>query len=117
MSELKNINFMSRSRFNGLSNVAQDELYAVEKYYDPDYSAPVSVAASTSYTVPADGVILVAVAHNDQINNNLSINGISVYNVTMNGKNASGVLQPTNYIVKPGDVVLANRTLTFYPFK
>ena len=117
MTNFKNINFMSRSRFNELSTVVQDELCAVEKYYDPDYSAPVSVANSTSYTVPVDGVILVAVAHNDKINNNLSINGIPVYNATMYGKNANGVLQPTNYIVKPGDVVLANRTLTFYPFK
>lgn len=117
MATLKNINFMTTNKFNSLSETSLDEIYLVEERVDPDYGAGIGVAASITYTIPADGVILVTVTHADHASNTLTINNISVYSTYMTGKYSNGALPPTSFIVKAGDVVLANRALTFYPFK
>lgn len=61
MATLKNINFMSQSRFNALGSLSQEELYAVEFSIMPNYSAGVSktTAANTTWTAPSDGWVSV----------------------------------------------------------
>lgn len=59
MANLKNINFMSQSKFNTLTETADDELYAVSQSVVgmPDYSAGVDKNANVTHTAEEDGFV------------------------------------------------------------
>ena len=83
----------------------------------PDYSAGVAVNA-TKFTAPAAGIFTLATVHVDLAGENLSINGIQIFNIGMSGKYAGGNTSPTSWVVRKGDVATSNQNiLNFYPFR
>lgn len=83
----------------------------------PDYSAGVAVNATT-FTAPAAGIFTLATVHVDLAGENLSINGIQIFNISMSGKYAGGNTSPTSWVVRKGDVATSNQNiLNFYPFR
>ena len=83
----------------------------------PDYNAGVNVAANTEFDVPANGMLAVPVFHYDHANNKLIINGATVFNVSMTGSYANGVLPPVTYPVSAGDTAISVAPFVFYPYK
>lgn len=59
MANLKNINFMGKTKFDTLTETADDELYAVNQSVAgmPDYSAGVGKNANVTYTAEKDGFV------------------------------------------------------------
>lgn len=84
----------------------------------PNYAAGIAVNALT-YTAPDDGILTLSTAHADGGWNGLTINGIEIFLVAMNGSYASGYESPTSWIVQKGDYVVSKmyNILNFYPFK
>lgn len=83
----------------------------------PDFSAGISVNA-TSYTAPKAGIVLINCVHVDNNSNNVSINGVQIYNFSMSGSYANGAMTPFETPVSAGDVITSNRNiLKFYPYK
>lgn len=83
----------------------------------PDYNAGIDVAANTEFSVPTNGMLAVPVFHYDHANNKLIINGTTVFNVSMTGSYANGVLPPVTYPVRAGDTAISVAPFVFYPYK
>lgn len=58
MTNLKNINFMNKTKFNSLVNTDDSELYYVEGFPAPDLTAGVAIAASTTKTTSEPGWLI-----------------------------------------------------------
>lgn len=116
MTALKNVNFMGQAKY-ATTTPASDELYVVAGGGEVDYASGVSIAASTTYTAPSDGLLTVSSYHGDQANNNLTINGVQVYSATQGEKYGDGYTPPTQYLVGYGDTIVSNRAATFYPIR
>lgn len=83
----------------------------------PDYSAGITVKA-TSYTAPKAGIVLINCQHADHATNQVTINGVRLYSVSMTGSYANGTLPPFETPVSAGDVITSNQNiLKFYPYK
>ena len=120
MATLKNINFMSQSRFNGLSSVSQDELYAVEYSIMPNYSAGVSktTSANTAWTAPSDGWVSVwKQVPNTSTNYYVYVNNQVVgYGISIEAQSGLSTVFP----VSKGDSIKYNinvNSAIFYPCK
>jgi hypothetical protein len=64
MANLKNINFMSQSKFDEVETY-DDEIYAVDYKQQreiPDYTAGTKITATGNYTAPSDGVLIASTA-------------------------------------------------------
>ena len=55
MANLKNVNLMSQDMFESIEQ-ADDELYAVQFGFMPDYEAIIDITSAETYTFPADGI-------------------------------------------------------------
>ncbi|MBQ8630743.1 MAG: hypothetical protein IJ479_03370 [Alphaproteobacteria bacterium] len=58
MTKLTNINFMSKTKFDSLVNTDDGELYYVEEFPAPDFTAGVAIAASTVTTTSEPGWLI-----------------------------------------------------------
>lgn len=101
-----------------LSNTepSQEFLDSVASGASADVSAAITINA-TSYTAPAPGIIVKNNTHADHANNWFKVNGVQIYNFSMTGSYANGIMTPFSFPVNKGDVCTSNTNfLNFYPF-
>ena len=100
-----------------LTDVANLKNVVANISFIPDYSAGISVNA-TSYTAPKAGIVLINCVHVDHNSNNVSINGVQIYNFSMSGSYANGAMTPFETPVSAGDVINSKRNIwKFYTYK
>lgn len=98
------------------TNPSQKFLDSVASGASADVSAAITIN-ETSYTAPAPGIIVKQNTHADQANNWFKVNGVQIYNFSMTGSYASGIMTPFPFPVNKGDVCTSNTNfLNFYPF-
>lgn len=101
-----------------LSNTepSQEFLDSVASGASADVSAAITINA-TSYTAPAPGIIVKNNTHADHANNWFKVNNVQIYNFSMTGSYANGIMTPFSFPVNKGDVCTSNTNfLNFYPF-
>ena len=101
-----------------LSNTipGQEFLNSVASGASADIGAAITINA-TSYTAPAPGIIVKHNTHADHANNWFNVNDVQIYNFSMTGSYANGVMTPFSFPVNKGDVCTSNTNfLNFYPF-
>lgn len=101
-----------------LSNTepSQEFLDSVASGASADISAAITINA-TSYTAPAPGIIVKQNTHADHANNWFKVNDVQIYNFSMTGSYANGIMTPFPFPVNKGDVCTSNTNfLNFYPF-
>lgn len=101
-----------------LSNTApsQEFLDSVASGASADVSAAITINA-TSYTAPAPGIIVKNNTHADHATNWFKVNDVQIYNFSMTGSYANGIMTPFSFPVNKGDVCTSNTNfLNFYPF-
>ena len=102
---------------NGIDRTVKSDRETVVGWGMPDYSAGITINA-TSYTAPKDGIVLINCQHADHATNQLTINGVQLYSVSMTGSYAAGTLPPFEIPVSAGDVIKSNQNiLRFFPYK
>ena len=102
---------------NGIDRTVKSDRETVVGWGMPDTSAGITVNA-TSYTAPKNGIVLINCQHADNTINQVSINGVQLYSVSMSGSYANGTLPPFETQVSAGDVITSNQNiLKFYPYK
>ena len=117
MTNLKNVNFMSQSKFDTLTKTADDELYAVSQSVAgmPDYSAGVSVTSGG--TVPFDGYI--KLLGNTNTNPSLFLDGV----IAIGGYGGQGNNFCGSAMCYKGQKITTNvpvgsiKSITCYPFR
>lgn len=105
--------------FNDLSDTINNTLTEVVNNikYIPDYAQGVDIVANAEFIAPSNGLIAITITHADHASNTLTINGVTIYSVSMTGSYDNGGLPPATFIVGKDDVIVANRAGKFYPFK
>lgn len=101
-----------------LSNTepSQEFLDSVASGASADVSAAITINA-TSYTAPAPGIIVKNNTHADHAKNWFKVNDVQIYNFSMTGSYANGIMTPFSFPVNKGDVCTSNTNfLNFYPF-
>lgn len=101
-----------------LSNTepSQEFLDSVASGASADVSAAITINA-TSYTAPAPGIIVKNNTHADHAKNWFNVNDVQIYNFSMTGSYANGIMTPFSFPVNKGDVCTSNTNfLNFYPF-
>lgn len=101
-----------------LSNTepSQEFLDSVASGASADISAAITINA-TSYTAPAPGIIVKQNTHADHALNWFKVNDVQIYNFSMTGSYANGIMTPFPFPVNKGDVCTSNTNfLNFYPF-
>lgn len=101
-----------------LSNTepSQEFLDSVASGASADVSAAITINA-TSYTAPAPGIIVKQNTHADHANNWFKVNDVQIYNFSLTGSYANGIMTPFPFPVNKGDVCTSNTNfLNFYPF-
>ena len=101
-----------------LSNTepSQEFLDSVASGVSADVSAAITINA-TSYTAPAPGIIVKQNTHADHALNWFKVNDVQIYNFSMTGSYANGIMTPFPFPVNKGDVCTSNTNfLNFYPF-
>lgn len=58
MVDLTNINFMSKAQFDNLTETNNNELYFVENFPAPDFTAGVTITGSTTTTTAEPGWLI-----------------------------------------------------------
>ena len=102
---------------NGIDRTVASDRETVVGWGMPDYSAGIAINAKT-YTAPKAGIVLINCQHADHATNQVTINGVQLYSVSMNGSYAAGTLPPFETQVSAGDVITSNQNiLNFYPYK
>lgn len=121
---LKNINLLTQEQYSGITEPAEDELWAVEfdketvvGWGTPDYKAGITIG--TSYTAPCAGIVVAFAATGQSQNCNITVNGISITRFLTGHGYAEGAYTSSWAIVAAGDsiTITAGSTKTFYPFK
>jgi hypothetical protein len=117
MANLKNVNLMSQDTFESITPL-DDELYAVQFGFMPDYSAGIYKAWNTNITAEKDGVIIANARSDQQTTLKAIVNGNQL---PYNDIATSGVLS-ISFAVSKGDVYKVydangTGTIVFYPFK
>lgn len=98
------------------TNPSQEFLDSVASGASADVSAAITINA-TSYTAPAPGIIVKQNTHADHANNWFKVNNVQIYNFSMTGSYANGIMTPFPFPVNKGDVCTSNTNfLNFYPF-
>lgn len=98
------------------TNPSQEFLDSVASGASADISAAITINA-TSYTAPAPGIIVKQNTHADHANNWFKVNDVQIYNFSMTGSYANGIMTPFPFPVNKGDVCTSNTNfLNFYPF-
>lgn len=98
------------------TNPSQEFLDSVASGASADVSAAITINA-TSYTAPAPGIIVKQNTHADHANNWFKVNDVQIYNFSMTGSYANGIMTPFPFPVNKGDVCTSNTNfLNFYPF-
>lgn len=101
-----------------LSNTepSQEFLDSVASGASADVSAAITINA-TSYTAPAPGIIVKQNTHADHAKNWFNVNDVPIYDFSMTGSYANGIMTPFPFPVNKGDVCTSNTNfLNFYPF-
>lgn len=101
-----------------LSNTepSQEFLDSVASGASADISAAITINA-TSYTAPAPGIIVKQNTHADHAKNWFKVNDVQIYDISMTGSYANGIMTPFPFPVNKGDVCTSNTNfLNFYPF-
>lgn len=101
-----------------LSNIipSQEFLDSVASGASADVSAAITIN-DTSYTAPAPGIIVKQNTHADHADNWFKVNDVQIYNFSMTGSYANGIMTPFPFPVNKGDVCTSNTNfLNFYPF-
>ena len=101
-----------------LSNTipSQEFLDSVASGASADISAAITINA-TSYTAPAPGIIIKQNTHADHAQNWFKVNDVKIYDFSMTGSYADGIMTPFSFPVSKGDVCTSNTNfLNFYPF-
>ena len=102
---------------NGIDRTVKSDRETVVSWGMPDYSAGIDINAKT-YTAPKAGIVLINCQHADHATNQVTINGVQLYSVSMTGSYANGTLPPFEIPVSAGDVITSNQNiLKFYPYK
>ena len=120
MTDLKEINFMNNENFEDLPETEKESLYAVEYYYIPDYTAPVTISSSP-FTIPSNGVITyngsVSTGGNSK---NIYINGsVNLDGASCSAGFMSGSVPGKTFPVKEGDIITysgSTHTIKFFPY-
>lgn len=98
------------------TNPSQEFLDSVASGASADVSAAITINA-TSYTAPAPGIIVKQNTHADHAKNWFKVNDVQIYNFSMTGSYANGIMTPFPFPVNKGDVCTSNTNfLNFYPF-
>lgn len=98
------------------TNPSQEFLDSVASGASADVSAAITINA-TSYTAPAPGIIVKNNTHADHATNWFKVNNVQIYNFSMTGSYANGIMTPFSFPVNKGDVCTSNTNfLNFYPF-